>query len=317
VQVADEATATLELRADATARVHGIVRENGVPVDGARVSLLPGAGDAASDAGAAIADQFEGMLQGGLARDAGLARTGADGSYQLNNAKTGEHRLRVRVKGRAMPTVVRVTLAAGDNLVDVDLDTTALRGVVVDSAGKPVAKAKVRVQRAPKEKAAEADAAAAFGVEVAMEAFGQAGGGAGEVTTGDDGTFELRGVECEVPLVVRARAKGFVDAVSAPVEVARGATKAGIELKLGSGGTVKVKVTEARPFTMVQARFVGDEKDVKPVMKMMQGSSCTLDGLRPGRWEISLQASPFDRGAKVEPRTVEVAAGAEVTVELQ
>jgi len=122
---------------------------------------------------------------------------------------------------------------------------------------------------------------------------------------GDDGRFELRGVQSGVPLVVRAEASGFAAATSTPVEVARGGTHAGVELQLGAAGSVRVRAAPELPFAAVTAtREPADDKAV-PVFVMVRNGTALLTGLTPGTWRLELRVGR----QPPQQRRVEVVAG--------
>ncbi len=319
VDVVDGQTATVRLQAEPHARVHGVVRENGLALAGARVTFVEGvAGDQDASAGIAQMVMQGAMSQFGGSEASGTTRADDDGAYELVAVESGAHRLSVMHKDRAMPTLVSVQLRDGDNIVDIDLEAAVLRGVVRDAAGQPIAKAKVRVQRAPKAVPAASAADDGPDLDAMAEMFGQAMGGDGSdggVSTGADGSFELRGVEPDTALVVLVRAKGFAPAKSAVVRVGRGAQQGGIVVELGMGGAIKVTMADAPPFSSVRARCLSEPQH-QPVVQMLRGTSCTLDGLPPGRWEVTLVVASFGSSdGEPRTRTVEVAAGATANVD--
>jgi protocatechuate 3,4-dioxygenase beta subunit len=318
LDVADGQRLSLQLARTPMATLSGTVRENGVPLANARIALLEGTGDAAAtgdptrDAVVRMTEAFGGGRNG---------RTDDDGRYSLKDLKPGEHRLRVTHSDRSMPTVVRVSLRAGDNVQDVDLDAALLRGTVKDPQGRPVAGATVRVAAA-----AGADDLGLDGVIPGLQIPG--GGGRTEARTGGDGRFELRGVQGGVPLIVRAQAKGFAGGASAPVAVAPGSTRDGVDVQLAIGGAVRVRASTDQPFASVTATMQGDEgKGVAPAFAMLANGTAVLEGLKPGRWQVSLRTMRGPRaprggnaapavaaGGDPEPRTVDVAAGQTVDV---
>ena len=86
-------------------------------------------------------------------------------------------------------------------------------------------------------------------------------------------------------------------------------------LQLGAAGKVKVTVATDAPFAGVTAKFVGDDT-VPPVFQMLRKGKATLDGLRPGMWEIESMVPDPDDADKKRTRTVEVVAGETVEVQL-
>jgi protocatechuate 3,4-dioxygenase beta subunit len=257
-------------------------------------------------------------------------RTDAQGAYELRDLPEGEHHLRIAHGSRAAPTTVRIVLRAGDNVVDVDLDTTMLRGVVKDTAGQPVVGARIRVRR-PRDGGDPASEIGGIVENLAGARLGGAGGGT--IQTDAAGAFEVRGVEPDVELEVSASAKGFAP-VAQKVTAARGAVTTAPELVLGAAGTVRVSVAGNQPFGTVRARWIGPGDGVAPVVAVLRRGKGTLEGLRPGTWEISVESlealggrlgGRFG-GRAVEggqpqqpaqpPRTVEVIAGQTFDVDL-
>ena len=323
VTVADGGREALQLTKAATATLRGIVRENGVPLVGARIAFVEGAEDRSAEGG--IEQRITEMMgdMGGPGGGGGRGRngrTGDDGSYQLAELPEGQHRLRITTRERVMAAVVPVLLRTGENVFDVELDATVLRGVVKDSTGAPVAGATVSVVPVKAKGAAGAGDERARAIEEAMggidiSQFG--GGGRSQQKSAADGSYELRGVQAGQPVQVKATAKGFAAAMSEVVEVAVGGTSDGVDITLGAAGKVKVEVADAPPFGQVRAIKVDAEgvaeAGVPAVSQMMRNGKCTLDGLRPGRWKVELRGL---EGNPREPRFVEVVAGETVTANL-
>jgi len=317
-QVDDGSRVALSLSKAATAALRGLVRENGVPLVGARIAFVEGAEDRNADGG--LEQRMTEMMGDMGGRGGGRGRsanTGADGSYQLNELPEGLHRLRITTKARVMPAVVQVSLRTGENVFDVELDATVLRGIVKDSTGAPVAGASVSIvpvkakTEATDERAQAIEEAMAGGFDLAQ----MGGGGRSQVKTGVDGSYELRGVQAGKPVQVKASAKGFAGAMSAVIELSAGGTKDGVDITLGASGKVKVEVADAQPFAQVRAvKVQADgtaEAGVAPVSQMMRNGKCTLDGLRPGRWKVELRGM---QATQRDPLFVEVTAGETATL---
>jgi hypothetical protein len=269
------------------------VRENGVALAGARVAFVRGAGPPGSPDAAG--------------RPSRGVQTGDDGSYRLEDLEPGEHRLRITHRLRSMPATVPVFLRAGDNAFDVELDVAVVRGLVRDSDGRPVADASVR--------AASGRGGAAppsGGWEMALPGMETPGNRPG-TRTGADGRFELRGVQAGVPLQVHVRATGFSPASSPAFAVGPAEVRDGIDLQLAAAGAVRVRTAAEVPFATVVATLQGEGAAARqPVVQMLRGGEATLDGLRPGRWQIELRGLGGDQPA--EPQFVEVVAGRTVEV---
>ena len=114
-----------------------------------------------------------------------------------------------------------------------------------------------------------------------------------------------------VPLRVRATARGFAAAASEPVTLATGEQRGGLELRLQASGKVKVTVAGGGAFHAVTARLLDaagqPRDDLPPAMQMLRRGEATLDGLRPGTWQVQWIAG--QEGVR-ETRVVEVVAGA-------
>ncbi|MBL8725668.1 MAG: carboxypeptidase regulatory-like domain-containing protein, partial [Planctomycetes bacterium] len=316
VAVADAATSELRLEKAATATVVGVVRENGVPLAGVRLAFVEGPEDKTDARGAIEARVTEalGDFGGGGGGRGRTARTGEDGTFQLKELPAGAHRLRITANGRAMPTTVPVQLQLGDNTCNVDLVAATLRGRVTDSAGQPVAGATVAL--APVRKPGES-----VDEQMAMieEGIGQMGfggrNGSRSVRTGDDGFYELKGVELGVPLQVRVTARGYASALSAVVEVPQEGLRTGVDVVVGAAGKVRVEVAGAGMFAALRAVKVGADGErlpnVPPVTQVLRGGKGTLDGLSAGRWQVSVEGMD---GQTREPRVVEVVVGQTVNL---
>jgi hypothetical protein len=300
VAVADGATVAIELRKAAGATLRGVVRENGEPVAGARVTFVEGL---PRDRPPTREEQLRDvMTRGGLS-----ATTAADGSFELVDLPAGAHRVRIAAPHRAMASTRDVQLVVGENATVVDLDVTSVQGVVRDPAGAPVSGARLSILPEP---------SAGGGRELqdairAAEMLRGEGGGGNRVTD-DSGAFTLRGVVPGARFRLRAAAKGFAPATSDVLEVAAGQTRTGVELRLCAGGTIEVTHSDATARVHVQARALdADGKPdpaVPPVSLPMREGAVKLDGLRPGRWVVTARAMT-DPSSRNE-RTVEVAAGA-------
>lgn len=308
VLVEDGAATTLQLTKPAGTTLHGVVRENGVPLANARVTFLKG-----DDSG--LAGDIAGMMvEFGGGGDGSATRTDSDGAYRLRDLPEGSHRLRISTKERAMPALVAVELRGADNTFDVDLDVAIVRGVVRDADGAPIDGAKVRVGPA---RSSDGEPDPTDLVEGIMPGgLGALGGVGGQsVKTDASGRYELRGLQVGTKLQVRASAKGSAPAASAPFEVQPGAVRDGVDLQLERAGRIKVTSTEKVPFAMAMARRLGadgePEKGETPVIQMMGNGSTTLSGLRAGRWRVTLQ---MPSGDAEKTQDVDVTAGQTATV---
>ncbi len=315
VAVRNAAAAKLTLTQPATGSLAGVVRENGLPLSRARVSFVEGPGgdlDAQSEQMAEMQARLESMMGG--SGGGSSARADGDGNYELADLPVGEHRLRIAHRDRAMSTMVSVNVTEGESTFDIELDATVIFGRVVDSDGKPVEGAQISVSPALVGEAREAASAieGLFSGQNSPFGLGRSGGAKTDV----DGEFELRGVRPDAPLVVRARAKGFSPASSDELRVPRGTVRRGVELKVSAAGEIEVRlIGDAPPFSAVKAEYKGEAAEgMAPVMGFLKAGRTTLQGLRPGPWEVQWSAG---NNSEKKTQTVEVVAGKTAQAQFQ
>ena len=86
-------------------------------------------------------------------------------------------------------------------------------------------------------------------------------------------------------------------------------------MQLLGAGKVRVKIADAVPFASVRGRLLGadgqPQAGVAPVVQMLRSGSATLDGLRPGRWQLDLL---MPTGGTRAPVFADVVAGETVDV---
>src|SRR5690606_19593103 len=82
--------------------------------------------------------------------------------------------------------------------------------------------------------------------------------------TAADGSYELRGVEAGVALLVRARASGSLPGAAAPVEVQAGSVLDGVDLVLEDAGRIAVRAP-IEPGGLATATFLEEGDAVEPV----------------------------------------------------
>lgn len=302
VVVVDRQTKRLSLIRSGSGNLTGIVRENGQPLRGARVTFVKGNGggevgaqDATSAQLEAMSERFQGLFGGATSG----SNTDGDGIYSLQDIPVGEHRLKVTHPKRAMPQLVAVQVTEGDNTLNLELHVSIVSGRVIGSDG-PIEGATISV--------ALASTPAELGQAMAMAGamFGM-GATTGDARTDEDGRFELRGVRTDEAILIRAKASGYSGGVSEKLVIRAGGTLDGIELRLLAAGRIAIRITgEVVTMGAVRAEYLGAEaKAVAPIMKMITGRRASLSGLRPGRWKVMLSGL---NGGKDLEQTVEVSA---------
>jgi protocatechuate 3,4-dioxygenase beta subunit len=246
-------------------------------------------------------------------------RTDGEGAYAFEKVKAGEYRLEVTHAGRAMSYETAVIVEEGENALDIELPLAVIRGRVEDERGKPVAGARVRVERVGEESDARRGRAEIFMMDDGDGQRVTLGGQRGAMaTTDEDGRYELRGVLTDVPLVVRAEGDAFRPARSGELEVDPDEVKSGVDLELALGAAVEVTCLKpdgsAGSFSLVRATFLGEEpKGVDPQQTVTnQQGVAKLTGMAPGKWRVTARPiGPNARdGAEPEPQEIEVEAGA-------
>ena len=301
VEVAEGAKVALDLRKEPVGKLVGTISENDKPLDRASVAVsIERPGDGNDHNGKPRMDR----------REIGRARTKADGSYAIDDLPAGDVIVRVTHNSRSMSSDMTSNVHLGDNQLDIDLDTTVIRGVVRDGTGKPLAKASVSISR---ESGAGDDQ---VGQNIVFGDYGNVmyqGSARGSRTrTADDGSYELRGVTPDTNLIVNIDADSFMPARSAPVSVPRGQTREGIDFALSPAGIIVIRTSAERGNARISATSVGtDPKDVAKASGMVRDGNARLDHLRSGTWTVTLTP----RGESPITRQVEVIAGQTVTVD--
>ncbi|MGK0204418.1 MAG: protocatechuate 3,4-dioxygenase beta subunit [Planctomycetota bacterium] len=305
VDVLDQETAELTLSKSPSATLTGIVRENGVPLEDAKVTFQKG--QASDNSNEAAMSAMMGLMTRGGSND---NKSDEEGLYSLSGLPSGNHRVRITHKDRAMPSTVMVTLRDGENRFDIDLSMTTLLGVVRDANGTPVSGAEVTVSQ---QRAGDNEQAGQVGRMMAGMMGGMGLGGKTLKTNGQ-GEFKLRGVAADIELAVRVTAKSLTP-TTATATVALGQTKGPIQLTMQPAGRIEVTLTKTEMFSAVQATFVDDGTGkVEPVMQVLRGKKGFLEGLRPGNWEVAY-LSMQNRNPESAPKTtVTVIAGQTATV---
>lgn len=303
VQVADGATTDLQLAFPLYGKVTGHVTLDGQPLDQAKVQLFT-PGDNEEEAAA----QFIGSMLGGLVELGAQDESDVDGYFELNRVAAGPYRLVVQHKLLAMPSAQEFEVIEGDNRAEIALVSTTLRGRVVDSSGNPVPRATIGVM-ANEGRLSDLTDQLGDAQEMLGALFGGKTGGPASVRTAADGTFELRGVRPDTPLLVSAKARLHVQGSAPVAPLTAGSTRENIEVVLQPAGRVRVSAVGVRGALSVELEWAGPQGPNPPRERegLLKRSRATIDGLLPGTWRVTL--SGMGIADDIQPRTIEIQAG--------
>jgi hypothetical protein len=306
---------TVTLVAKRRSAVIGRVTEAGMSLAGATVSLV--------EAGAVEMPDMGGFGLGGGGPE---VRTNGSGEYELAEVEVGEYTLRVTHPSRTMPYEQPLEVVDGGSELDIDLPTTVIRGRITDKEGEPLVGVRVRPER-------HAGGQQRVQRQV-MIMMTDDGDGEGTVISGDNsfepvltnenGEYELRGVQSDVELVVKATGDGVQPGSSKPVRLMPGDLREGLDFELLPGGELVVEVLRpdgsGAAMCMITAEYE-DEEGVEAKNGFTNRSGkATLDGLRPGNWRVSARQVGLggnDSAGEDPEMVVEVVAGENEPARLQ
>ena len=140
-------------------------------------------------------------------------------------------------------------------------------------------------------------------------------------TTDADGRYELRGVQPDVDLVVRAESTAAQPGQSEVVRLGPDQTRAGIDLVLAPAGRIEVQAFAAtgKPArnVLVTAIFEGQGEAQRKSGFIENGGRTALEGLAPGPWRVSARnvgdLGPDGEGTVIPDQVIDVAVGATAT----
>ena len=238
--------------------------------------------------------------------DGRSAHTDGTGDYLLDGVEEGEYTLTVEHSTRAMPFENDARVRAGANKLDLDLPLAIVEGTVTGEDGKPVAGVRMRAERANPaggRRTMMAVMITADGSGDPEVTVGSPGGQDARSTTDENGRYSLRGVVADVDLVVQANPKDAQPAHSETFKVKPDETKKGVDLKLERGGSIQISVAHAgKPTGGFLARATLVDGDPAPKIQFVGPSgSARFNGLKPGKWKISLDPIQGKIGSD-EPR---------------
>ncbi len=281
--VAENAETALELLAPLRVALRGVVTEGGAPLAGALVTLERKA-DAGEESGRMMIFGMGGGPSG---------RTDGRGRYEVQNVKSGDYTARVTHKSRAMPAEVDVTIGSDDRELDIALDVAVIEGRVTGPDGKPVARAKVTVERPSRiRRTGAVSMVVAFAGGERDESTMMLGGDEPSARTDEDGRYSLRGVKPGVKLVVKAKAKDFRSAKSEELELGPNEARSRVDLQLLPSGSIEVSVFrggEPQAEGIVFAWLVGRKPGSDPSQAVLQEGRARLEDLEGGRWIVTVR----------------------------
>lgn len=281
--VAENAETALDLLAPLRVALRGVVTEGGAPLAGALVTLERKADDS---------EESGRMMMFGMGGGPS-ARSDGRGRYEVQNVKSGDYTARVTHKSRAMPAEVDVTIGSDDRELDIALDVAVIEGRVTGPDGKPVARAKVTVERPSSGRRTGAvRMVMAFAGGEGEESTMLLGGDEPTARTDEDGRYALRGVQPGVKLVVKAEAKGFRSAKSEELELGPNEVRSRVDLQLLQSGSIEVSVFrggEPQAEGIITARLVGGKPGSDPSPAVLQEGRARLEDLEPGRWSVTVR----------------------------
>lgn len=266
--------------------------------------------------GATLVLEEPGLPPAGAFGRGGAPRATSDGrgAFTLEAVRAGTWTLRVSHAARAMDALLPVTIVEGDNELEVTLDLAVVEGRVTDEEGGPVVGATLRVFRAASAGSGGEGRAPAIALEGQRVSIQSATGA--QLSTDEDGRYQLRGLVTGVELVVEARAEGCQPGRSEQLELRSGETRSGVDLQLAYGGRVEVEVfdREGAPagFVLVSAEYTGADADRAEDQSefVQEGGRTSFQGLVPGPWLFTARSVAFggegNTDLRAEPVRVDV-----------
>jgi protocatechuate 3,4-dioxygenase beta subunit len=203
-----------------------------------------------------------------------------DGSFVLDGLRAGTWRVSANGTGFVPTSVGEVLVPEGGLDLRIVLQRPAsVRGLVLDPAGNPIARAAVD---ADYERAASARAARAreLGVEVDAQL------GASEVKTGKDGTFKLKRVP-PGKVTLKASFERFLDSADHEIQVAPGQIVENVVLRLQMGGRIEGELHAA--VGDLANRYVSANGEDDETVQTDEHGRFVFECLEPGTYQVELQ----------------------------
>jgi hypothetical protein len=264
--VVDGATTQVTLRASPRSRLRGLVREAGVPLVGAQITLAPqqGGNNPARDP-----SSWDRALR---------TRTDGGGRYEFEALGPGTWSIGVSHPSRMTAVIESFEIEGAEVEHDIVLPLATLLGTVKDAAGREVPGARVTLVLWSDEEGR----ARPIDFQNWTTLFADAAG-----------EFRMHGVPPGRKLAVRARAPGYQMAYSQPVSLANDETRAGVDIVLKAGARIEVVVTGGTPTPRARASIVRLDGKGRAIDWESRNAICnadgvaTFDGLAAGRWRAT------------------------------
>ena len=291
-----------DYRLPGSATVEGVVRIDGRPAAGARVSVVP----------AENADEYERFIKlqdefAGFGNQPSGDTTDSDGRFQIADLGAGLATVLVRHEELTMPARLDIEVEGGVNTVTVDLSISSLEGRVVDQDGEPVAGASVAVRRTLEDEAAR----------LSRQYLGMSGT---DEQTGADGAFRIRGVKPDSEMQLVVKAEGYTDRVVPGLSVAAGETLDLGAVAMTEGGSVLITVPggeSPNAVAWVLLTRVDDGSGEPEKVELLRAGKARVRGLAPGEWSVTVTTSGRESTggtSESEPVPFEVLPGEEAEV---
>jgi hypothetical protein len=207
------------------------------------------------------------------------ARTNGQGEYTIPAVEVGSYGASILHPTRAMAFKSEVDVLGAESRFDVDLPVTIIEGRTLDEEGRPLAGVRVRVTEDK-------------GPDETTFLPGQA-----RVFSGPDGRFVLRGVRTGTEVVVRAESPDHQLAQSAPLTLAPGGARSGVDLTLAPGPLLVVSVShvDGAPASNCRVRLQDDAANSVTGITNAEGM-VRFPGLKLGQWRIHVTPDDALRG---------------------
>jgi hypothetical protein len=281
--VGDAGSSTLEFSVPARGGLFGCVRENGVPLKGARLKLVEMRAE----------DDGESNSWGGP-NDPLSTVTNHEGNYKFEGIRCASYTLYISHPARRMSVRQTVAVAVDPRRVDVDLDVASIEGRVTDLDGRalagieviPVAKQGMNGDDQPYQMVVTEDDRG--GARVNYEQSSRR-----SERTDASGRFVLRGLATGEPLFVQVRGEVVENATSPEITLAPDEVRRGVDFALRRAGSIEVRLNgnpsdqnwfQARAFRVAD----GKETLVRTVYLGTWSRAQTMRSLTPGHYKVTL-----------------------------